>query len=118
MEKTDRRIVRTRRLLGEALLELIQEQTFDSITIRDITINPGANVSTRLDVDIYQVGYSYSFFQDDRLDLAIGMNLMGTNGGLKGHRIALEFVKPVYQDVDGPQLESDYMLIFGYQKIM
>lgn len=37
MEKTDRRIVRTRRLLGEALLELIQEQTFDSITIRDIT---------------------------------------------------------------------------------
>ncbi len=37
MEKPDRRIVRTRRLLGEALLELIQEQSFDSITIRDIT---------------------------------------------------------------------------------
>jgi AcrR family transcriptional regulator len=37
MEKTDRRILRTRRLLGEALLDLIQEQPFDSITIRDIT---------------------------------------------------------------------------------
>lgn len=37
MAKIDRRITRTRRLLGEALLELVQEQSFDSITIRDIT---------------------------------------------------------------------------------
>ena len=37
MNKTDRRITRSRRLLGEALLELIQEQSFDAITIRDIT---------------------------------------------------------------------------------
>jgi AcrR family transcriptional regulator len=35
--RVDRRIARTQRLLGEALLELIQEQSFDSITIRDIT---------------------------------------------------------------------------------
>ena len=35
--RIDRRIARTQRLLGEALLELIQEQRFDSITIRDIT---------------------------------------------------------------------------------
>ena len=37
MEKMDRRVARTRRLLGEALLELIQEKQFDTITIRDIT---------------------------------------------------------------------------------
>lgn len=37
MERTDRRVARTHRLLGQALLELIQEQSFDSITIRDIT---------------------------------------------------------------------------------
>lgn len=37
MEQIDRRIARTRRLLGEALLELVQEQSFDEITIRDIT---------------------------------------------------------------------------------
>jgi AcrR family transcriptional regulator len=37
MEKIDRRITRTRRLLGQALLELVQEQSFDTITIRDIT---------------------------------------------------------------------------------
>lgn len=53
-----------------------------------------------------------------RLDLAIGLNWMGINGGYKGHRIALEFLKPLYQDLDGPQLESDYMLTLGYQIIM
>jgi AcrR family transcriptional regulator len=37
VEKIDRRITRTRRLLGQALLELVQEQSFDTITIRDIT---------------------------------------------------------------------------------
>jgi AcrR family transcriptional regulator len=37
MVKLDRRVRRTRRLLGEALLELIRTKNFDAITIRDIT---------------------------------------------------------------------------------
>jgi AcrR family transcriptional regulator len=37
MTKIDRRIRRTRRLLGEALIELILEKGFDAVTIRDIT---------------------------------------------------------------------------------
>lgn len=37
MDKTDRRIRRTRRLLGEALIELLQSRSFDALTIRDIT---------------------------------------------------------------------------------
>jgi len=45
----------------------------DPIDIGDITINPSARVQTELNIDIYQVGYSYSFFQDDRLDLAAGV---------------------------------------------
>ena len=45
MDKTDRRILRTRRLLGQALLELIQEKSFDDITIRDITERADANVA-------------------------------------------------------------------------
>jgi AcrR family transcriptional regulator len=36
-EKEDRRIRRTQRLLGEALLSLILEKGYDAITIRDIT---------------------------------------------------------------------------------
>jgi len=42
------------------------------IDFAGITLQPGASVKTNFDVDIYQVGYSYSFFQDERLDLAVG----------------------------------------------
>ena len=45
----------------------------NSIEIGGITLEPGASVKTNFDVDIFQVGYSYSFFQDDRLDLAVGV---------------------------------------------
>jgi len=37
MAKVDRRVARTHRLLGEALLQLVQEERFDAITIRAIT---------------------------------------------------------------------------------
>ena len=37
MEKTDRRIVRTRKLITEALLNLLMEKKFNDITIQEIT---------------------------------------------------------------------------------
>lgn len=37
MEKKDRRVKRTHRLLKAALLELVSEQPYESVTIRDIT---------------------------------------------------------------------------------
>ncbi len=37
MPKTDRRILRTRRHLGMALLSLIEEKGYDAVTIREIT---------------------------------------------------------------------------------
>ena len=37
MEKLDRRIIRTRRRLRDALMELILEQGYDAITVQDIT---------------------------------------------------------------------------------
>ena len=37
MEDTDRRIRRTRRMLGEALVELSLEKGFDNVTIQDVT---------------------------------------------------------------------------------
>lgn len=49
-----------------------------------------------------------------RLDLGLGVNLLGT-GVLSGHRVALEFSFPLAQDLDGPQLESDWVLHTGYQ---
>jgi len=49
-----------------------------------------------------------------RVDLGFGVNLAG-QGALKGHRLGVEFVLPVRQDLDGPQLETDWVLSVGYQ---
>jgi hypothetical protein len=34
---------------------------------------------------------------------------------LKNHRLAAEVTVPVYQDLNGPQLERDYAFTLGYQ---
>ena len=46
-----------------------------------------------------------------RLDAALGINFATE----AGHRIALEYVIPVDQDLDGPQLEMDDQFTLGYQ---
>lgn len=55
-------------------------QIFEDITIEDedgnkITIPAGTSVEGFFDLDIYEIAYSYSFIQDDRLDLAAGVGL-------------------------------------------
>ena len=52
-----------------------------------------------------------------QLNLSAGLNFNGIDGAWKGHQVKLEFSKPVYQDLDGPQMESDYMITAGYQKV-
>ena len=50
-----------------------------------------------------------------RLDVLLGVNLVGPSGWLRGHRISIEAGVPVYQDLNGPQLETDWTLTVGYQ---
>lgn len=55
-------------------------QILDDITIEDkdgnpITITAGTNVEASFDMDIYELAYSYSFIQDDRIDLAAGIGI-------------------------------------------
>jgi len=47
-----------------------------------------------------------------RADLSLGLNVKvpGT-----GHRFAIEVGKPVWQDLDGPQLETDMIITAGWQ---
>lgn len=47
----------------------------------------------------------------ERLDLFAGLNWVSHSG----HRLALEVGTPVYQDLDGPQMETDWILTAGYQ---
>jgi hypothetical protein len=52
----------------------------------------------------------------ERLELLPGVNLSLPLGPLGTHRLALELAIPVFQRLDGPQLESDLRVMVGWQK--
>lgn len=51
----------------------------------------------------------------ERVDMMAGINFIVPGGALEGNRLAIEFTLPVYQKLDGPQLETDYRLMAGWQ---
>lgn len=52
-----------------------------------------------------------------RLDLLIGLNLFMVDGKLFGNRLSAEVAFPLYQSLNGPQLERDWALTLGWQYI-
>ncbi len=50
-----------------------------------------------------------------RLDLLLGLNFIVPEGALSGIRFAVEVGLPVYQRLDGPGLETDWMSTVGVQ---
>lgn len=51
----------------------------------------------------------------ERLDVGIGANWYGPSGALRGHRLGFEFLVPIDQRLDGPQLETDWSAVLGWQ---
>jgi hypothetical protein len=51
-----------------------------------------------------------------RIDLLAGLNWYFRSGPLRGHRIVIEVGIPMYQWLDGPQLETDWVLTVGWQR--
>lgn len=51
-----------------------------------------------------------------QLTLAPGINWLGRAGALRGHRLGLELLVPVHRHLDGPQLETDWTLMAGWQR--
>lgn len=51
----------------------------------------------------------------ERIDVAFGVNLYGRDSWVSGQRLAFEFAMPVYQALDGPQLETDWTITSGWQ---
>jgi hypothetical protein len=49
----------------------------------------------------------------DRVDIGIGLNFSGQQGSWRGLRAAIELGLPVYQDLNGPQMEADWTLNAG-----
>ena len=56
------------------------------------------------------------FHGGERIALSAGLNLAPQSGVLKGHRLAFEIGLPVYQDLNGPQMEADWTFTVGWQK--
>ena len=50
-----------------------------------------------------------------RFDAGLGLNTTVNQGALKGLRFAVEGMVPVAQNLDGPQLETDWQIIAGLQ---
>ena len=53
-------------------------------------------------------GRSYNF--------GISLNMVGQNEKIRGHRLALELLKPISQNLNGLQMKKGTSLIVAYQK--
>ena len=45
----------------------------------------------------------------ERVDLSVGFLLSSGSGSLAGHRLEMEFGKPIYESLDGPQMTTDWV---------
>lgn len=50
-----------------------------------------------------------------RVEMPVGINVFFPEGLLQGHRVGIEASKPIYQDLDGPQLEHGWSLTLGWE---
>ena len=89
-------------LSRDSTLEILGDITFENDEGEEITIGAGTTVDSFFDLDIYQLSYSYSFFQDDRLDLAAGIGLyimpidLGlSTSGFVNERASADFTAPL-----------------------
>jgi len=51
----------------------------------------------------------------ERVETLIGFSIADPSGAWSGHRLALEAGLPVYQNLDGPQMQTDYTFNIGWQ---
>ena len=50
-----------------------------------------------------------------RSELGLGANYYHESGIFAGHRLAAEYIFPIYEDFDGIQMEQDWALVLGWQ---
>lgn len=49
------------------------------------------------------------------VDISISSNIIVPTGALTGQRLAMEFVLPLYQDLNGTQLRNEWQFTVGWQ---
>ena len=59
----------------------------EDLNFDGVTYKAGASISSFLDVDIYKVNYSYSFYHNEKVELSIGagLHIMDISTGLSGN---------------------------------
>lgn len=82
----------------------LQASYQESVEGRDKQLNPRMNPS--LDPDNYG---------GKKLDAFVGVNYFVPSGRFKGHRLALELGAPLYQKLNGPQMQNRSTLTAGWQ---
>lgn len=50
-----------------------------------------------------------------RVDLSFGIDVSGQGDVLSGHRFGIEIGTPVYQNLNGPQMEANYFIMVGWK---
>lgn len=51
-----------------------------------------------------------------RVELPLGLNLVVPEGRFGGNRFGIQFLFPIHQNLDGPQLMQDWTFVAGWQK--
>lgn len=51
----------------------------------------------------------------EMLMLNVGLDLSGRSAALNGHELSLEVGKPIYQNLNGPQLKTDWIATLSYE---
>jgi hypothetical protein len=80
----------------------IEGRVWGNISGQDTRLNPAANPEADPSKQAGQ-----------RIDLLGGINLYAPRGWLKGARFLLEGGAPVYEDLEGPQLSTGFMITAG-----
>jgi hypothetical protein len=60
-------------------------------------------------------GNDPSLHASSQTNIGLGINYLGRHGGLKGHRIAIEWLTPINQYKKGIHLKKDSMIVAGWQ---
>lgn len=84
--KTDRRILRTRNTLGEAIVALMQEKSFEEITVQEVLDRAGVGRSTF---------YTHYRDKDDLFMSDVEEFLESVGSGLKRHQASSKRLLPV-----------------------
>jgi hypothetical protein len=85
-------------LKREATRTVQEDFSFENNEGEQVSVEAGAAIESYLDLDLYKLTYSYSFIQDDRLDLAAALGLyiapiglgITAQGSANGQAVATE----------------------------